>query len=149
LAKKAVTSSQSGYNCAQSVLLALYEQIEHDGEGRFSSKNRGMFWRGTGRCGSTCGALKDRMMAVGIKYASKIAGLKKRAEPTPDAKKLYKQFEKQHGTFFAETKQEKVFKKVCANPIKSATENFLKSKNMVFLFAGNRQKRFNSLPLFN
>ena len=49
----------------------------------------------------------------------------------------------------AKAKQEKVFKKACANPIKSAIENFLKSKNMVFLFAGNRQKRFNSLPLFN
>ena len=80
----------------------------------------------------------------GNQYASNEAGMEKRAETYAKAKKLYKQFEKQHGTVLcrdlikydlsnpeeaAKARQEKVFEKVCANLIKNAVENFLELEN--------------------
>jgi C_GCAxxG_C_C family probable redox protein len=140
LAKQAITHFQSGYNCAQSVLLTLYEYIEPEGKNELIPKIASGFGGGIGRCGSVCGALTGSIMAVGIKHGSNDTGVEKRAKVYANAKTLYKQFEKHHNTVFcrdlikldlsnpeeaAKARQEKVFEKVCANLIKSAIENFL------------------------
>jgi C_GCAxxG_C_C family probable redox protein len=140
LAKQAITHFQSGYNCAQSVLLTLYEYIEPEGKNELIPKIASGFGGGIGRCGSVCGALTGSIMAVGIKYGSNDTGVEKRAKVYANAKMLYKQFEKQHGTVFcrdlikldlsnpeeaAKARQENVFEKVCGNLIKAAIENFL------------------------
>ncbi len=100
--KKAVKTYQSGYNCAQTVLLTLYEQIEPDSKNELIPKIAAGFGGGIGRCGSVCGALTGSLMAVGIKYGSNEAGAEKRAKAYAYAKKLYRQFEKQHGTVFCQ-----------------------------------------------
>ena len=140
LAAKAITHFQSGYNCAECVLLTLYEHIEPEGKNELIPKIAAGFGGGIGRCGSLCGALTGSLMAVGIKYASNETGVEKRAKAYANAKVLYTQFEKQHGTVLCrelikydlsnpeeatKARQEKVFEKICANLIKTAIENFL------------------------
>jgi C_GCAxxG_C_C family probable redox protein len=144
LAQKAIEHYQSGYNCAQSVLLTLYEYLEPEGDSNLVPKIAAGFGGGIGSCGSACGALTGSVMAVGIKYASNKVGMEKRAEAYAKAKKLFKQFEKQNGTVLcrdlikydlsnpeeaAKARQEKVFEKVCVKLIKSAIENFLELEN--------------------
>ena len=144
LTEKAVARFQSGYNCAQSVLLTLYEYLEPEGDSDLIPKIAAGFGGGIGRCSSACGALTGSVMAVGIKYASNEAGIEKRQEAYTKTKKLFEQFEKQNGTVLcrdlikydlsnpeeaAKGRQEKVFEKVCANLIKSAIENFLELEN--------------------
>jgi C_GCAxxG_C_C family probable redox protein len=144
LAEKAVARFQSGYNCAQSVLLTLYEYLEPESHNDLIPKIAAGFGGGIGRCGSACGALTGSVMAVGIKYASNEAGMEKRAETYAKAKKLFKLFEKQNGTVLcrdlikydlsnpeeaAKARQEKAFEKVCQNLIKTAIENFLELEN--------------------
>ncbi len=144
LGGKAIKHFQSGYNCAQSVLLTLYQYLEPEGNSDLIPKIAAGFGGGIGRCGSTCGALTGSIMAVGIKYASNEAGMDKRAETYTKAKKLFKQFETQNGTVLcrdlikydlsnheqaAKARQEKVFEKVCANLIKNAIESFLALEN--------------------
>jgi C_GCAxxG_C_C family probable redox protein len=144
LAQKTVQHFESGYNCAQSVLLTLYEHLEPDGKSELVPKIAAGFGGGIGRCGSVCGALTGSIMAVGIKYAPNETGAEKRAEAYANASALYRQFEKQHGTVFcrnlikydlsnpqeaAKARQKKAFEKVCNKLIKSAIENFLALEN--------------------
>jgi C_GCAxxG_C_C family probable redox protein len=144
LAEKAIIRFQGGYNCAQSVLLTLYEHMEAEGKNELIPKIATGFGGGIGRCGSVCGALTGGVMAVGIKYGTNETGVEKRAKAYAHAQTLYKQFEKQHGTVLcrdlikydlsnpeeaAKARQEKVFEKVCANFIKAAIENFLELEN--------------------
>ena len=144
LAEKAIVRFQGGYNCAQSVLLTLYEHMEAEGKNKLIPKIAAGFGGGIGRCGSVCGALTGSIMAVGIKYAPNETGVEKRAKAYATAQTLYKQFEKQHGTVLcrdlikydlsipemaAKARQERVFEKVCANLIKTAIENFLELEN--------------------
>jgi C_GCAxxG_C_C family probable redox protein len=144
LAQKAVQHFESGYNCAQSVLLTLYEHLEPEGKSELVPKIAAGFGGGIGRCGSVCGALTGSIMAVGIKYAPNEVGVEKRAKAYANARTLYQQFEKQHGTVFcrnlikydlsnpkeaAKARQEKAFEKVCNQLIKSAVENFLALEN--------------------
>lgn len=140
LSEKAIIRFQGGYNCAQSVLLTLYEHLEPDSKNELVPKIATGFGGGIGRCGSVCGALAGSVMAVGIKYGTNETGVEKRAKAYAHAQTLYKQFEKQHGTVLcrdlikldlsnpeeaAKARQEKVFEKICANLIKTAVENFL------------------------
>jgi C_GCAxxG_C_C family probable redox protein len=96
--EKALKNYENGYNCAQSVLLALYEHIAPDGKSKLIPKTAAGFGGGIGRCGSVCGALTGSVMAVGIKYAPNEPGMEKRAKTYANAKALFQQFEKQHGT---------------------------------------------------
>lgn len=140
LAQKAVATYQSGYNCAQSVLLTLYEHLEPESKNDLIPKIAAGFGGGIGRCGSVCGALTGSIMAVGIKYAPNETGIEKRAQAYANAKALYKQFENQHCSVLcrdlikydlsnpeeaAKARQEKAFEKVCHKLIKAAVENFL------------------------
>jgi C_GCAxxG_C_C family probable redox protein len=144
LAQKAVQRFEGGFNCAQSVLLTLYEHLEPEGKSELIPKIAAGFGGGIGRCGSVCGALTGSIMAVGIKYAPNEEGAEKRAKAYANARALYQQFEKQQGTVFcrdlikydlsnpqelAKARQEKAFEKVCAKLIKSAVENFLALEN--------------------
>ncbi len=87
-----------------------------------------------------CGALTGSIMAVGIKYGSNEVSPEKQAKAYAYANKLYKQFEKQHGTVYCrdlikydlskpeeavKARHEKVSEKVCANLIKAGIISFL------------------------
>ncbi len=131
VAEKGIKNFQSGYNCAQTVFLTLYEQIEPNSKNELIPKIAAGFGGGIGRCGSLCGALTGSLMAVGIKYGSNEAGAEKQAKAYAYAQKLYRQFEKQHGTVCcrdlikydlsnpeeaAKARQEKVFRKNLCQP---------------------------------
>ena len=98
LSQKAITYFQSGYNCAQSVLLTLSEYIDPDSKNELIPKIATGFGGGIGGCGSVCGALTGGVMAVGIKYGTNEIGVEKRASAYANAQALYKQFESQHGS---------------------------------------------------
>jgi C_GCAxxG_C_C family probable redox protein len=138
--EKAIKHYQSGYNCAESVLLALFEHIEPDSKNELVPKISAGFGGGIGRCGSVCGALTGAIMAVGIKYASNETAVEKRAKAYAYAKTLLKTFEEQNGTTFcrdlikydlsnneevAKFRQEGIPQKVCSKLIKSSIENYL------------------------
>jgi C_GCAxxG_C_C family probable redox protein len=140
VADQAIAHYKNGYNCAQSVLLALYFHMDLSGENALIPKIAAGFGGGIGRCGSVCGALTGSIMAVGIKNAPNEPGIEKRAQTYAHAKALYKQFEKEQGTVFcrdlikydlsnpeqaAKFRQEKIQEKVCYKLIKAAVENFL------------------------
>ena len=138
--EKAIKHYQSGYNCAESVLLALSEYIEPKSENELIPKIAAGFGGGIGRCGSVCGALTGSIMAVGIKFASNDTAVEKRAKAYAYAKTLLKQFEGQNGTTLcrdlikydlsnpeevAKFRQEGIPQKVCSKLIKVSIENFL------------------------
>lgn len=140
VADQAIAHFKNGYNCAQSVLLALYEHMDTNGENSLIPKIAAGFGGGIGRCGSVCGALTGSILAVGIKYAPNEPGIEKRAQTYANAKTLYKQFETKQGTVFcrdlikydlsnpeeaAKFREEKIQEKVCQRLIKDAVENFL------------------------
>jgi C_GCAxxG_C_C family probable redox protein len=138
--EKSLKYYQSGYNCAESVLLALYEHLEPKGKNELIPKIAAGFGGGIGRCGSVCGALTGSIMAVGIKYADNDSAVQKRAQAYVNAKTLLKQFEKQQGTTFCRDlikydlsnseelekfRKEGLPQKVCSKVIAAAIENFL------------------------
>jgi len=138
--EKGLKNFQSGLNCAQSVLLALYQHIEPRAQNDLIPKIASAFGGGIGRCGSVCGALSGSIMAVGIKYGSNEVDREKLMKLYAHAAKLYKQFENEHGTTMcrdlvkydlsnpeeaAKARQEKVFEKVCVNFLKTAITSFL------------------------
>lgn len=138
LAQKAITRFQSGYNCAQSVLLTLYEQMNPVSKNELIPKIATGFGGGIGRCGFVCGALTGSIMAVGIKCGSNDPSVEKRAIAYATAQVLLKQFERRHGTVFcrdlikldlsnpqevAKARREQVFEKVCTNLIETVIED--------------------------
>jgi C_GCAxxG_C_C family probable redox protein len=140
LCQKALTYFRSGYNCAQSVLLTLFEYIDPESKNDLIPRIATGFGGGIGRCGSVCGALTGGIIVVGIKYGTNEVGLEKRAKAYTNAQTLFKQFEKQHGSVMcrdlfkydlsdpqqaAEARQNKAFEKVCHRLIKSVIESYL------------------------
>lgn len=89
-AKKAVAHFKEGYNCAQSVLLAMQEywNVEDPLEPKAASP----FGGGIGRRGSLCGALTGGVIAIGSKYGTNIPALKEREKAYSLALKFYNQF---------------------------------------------------------
>lgn len=129
-----------GYNCAQAVLLTLYQHMNPQENNQVIPKIATGFGGGMGRCGSVCGALTGAVMAAGLKYGSNQIDNQKKLEVYAKTQTLFKQFEKQYGTVncrdligcdlstpegLAKAKQEGVFEKVCSKFIKSAVEAFL------------------------
>ena len=96
LCEKAVAHFNEGYNCAQSVLLTMYEHW--NGKNELIPKIATGFGGGIGRCGSVCGALAGGVMAIGIKYGTNEPSLEKRLDTYELTQKFYKEFEKQHGS---------------------------------------------------
>jgi C_GCAxxG_C_C family probable redox protein len=140
LGEKAAKYHRDGYNCAQAVLLALYEHMYPEQKDAVIPKIATGFGGGMGRCGSVCGALTGAFMAVGLKYGANEINLQKKADAYAKTQTLYKLFEKQHGSVmcrnlikydlsnpeqFAKAKQEDAFEKVCTVLIKSVIKDFL------------------------
>jgi C_GCAxxG_C_C family probable redox protein len=98
LCEKAATYFSEGYNCAQSVLLTMCEYW--NGKNHLIPKIATGFGGGIGRCGSVCGALTGGVMAIGIKYGTNEPSVEKRLLAYELSQKLYKTFEKQHGSVF-------------------------------------------------
>jgi C_GCAxxG_C_C family probable redox protein len=96
VSKKAVVYFHEGYNCAQSVLLAIseYWNIRNDLIPKIASG----FGGGIGRCGSVCGALTGGVMAIGIRYGTNESSLEKRLRSYELAQSLCRRFNQRHGS---------------------------------------------------
>jgi C_GCAxxG_C_C family probable redox protein len=140
LGEKAAKRHLDGYNCAQAVLLTLYEYMNPGEKNVAVPKIASGFGGGMGRCGNVCGALTGAFMAVGLKYGANEVNPEKKADAYLKTQTLLKLFEKQHGSImcrdlikcdlstpegFAKAKQQDVFEKVCSVLIKSAVADFL------------------------
>jgi len=135
LCEKAVTRFLDGYNCAQSVLLTMFEQW--NGKNELIPRIATAFGGGIGRCGSVCGALAGGVMVLGIKYGTNEPSAEKRLKAYELSQRLYKQFETQHGSVLCreligydlsnpdeleKARKAKVFEEKCANFVRSAIE---------------------------
>jgi len=98
LCEKAAAYFSDGYNCAQSVLLTMFEHW--NGENPVIPKIATGFGSGIGRCGSICGALTGGVMAIGIKHGTNEPFSKKRLLVYELTQKLYKKFEEENGSAF-------------------------------------------------
>jgi len=138
LSEKAAKNFSEGYNCAQSVLLTMFEYW--NGKSELVPKIATGFGGGIGRCGSVCGALTGGVMALGIRCGTNEPVLEKRLKAYESARKLYKHFEKQHGTVLCreligydlsnpkeleKARKSKVFEEKCANYIETVVEALL------------------------
>lgn len=135
LSEKAVGRFLEGYNCAQSVLLTIFEHWNCENE--LVPKIATAFGGGIGRCGSVCGALSGGVMAIGIKYGTNEPSFKKRLRAYELANEFYKRFEKQHGSVLCreligydlsnpeesdKARKEKVSEEKCVNFVRKAVE---------------------------
>jgi C_GCAxxG_C_C family probable redox protein len=138
LSEKAAGLFQEGYNCAQSVLLTMFEHW--NGKDEVIPKIATGFGGGIGRCGSICGALTGGVMAVGIKYGTNEPSLEKRLKAYELAQKFYKSFEKQHGSVLCReligydlsvaeelerAREAKIFEEKCVNFVRKAVETVI------------------------
>ncbi|NWF86674.1 C_GCAxxG_C_C family protein [Candidatus Bathyarchaeota archaeon] len=136
LSEKAAEHFREGYNCAQSVLLTMFEHWSSYENNLIPNIATG-FGGGIGRCGSICGALAGGVMTIGIKYGTDEPSLEKRLKAYELAQKLYKQFEKHHGSVFCreligydlsnpkqleEAKKANVFEERCSQFIRKTVE---------------------------
>ena len=96
LAEKAAYHFSEGYNCAQSVLLTMFEHWK--GTNDLVPKVATAFGSGIGRCGSVCGALTGGAMAISIKYGTNDTSLEKRLKTYKVAQKFYRKFLQRHGS---------------------------------------------------
>jgi C_GCAxxG_C_C family probable redox protein len=135
LSEKAVKRFLEGYNCAQSVLLTIFEQW--NGKNELVPKVATAFGGGIGRCGSVCGALSGGIMAIGIKYGSNEPSVEKRLRAYALAKEFYRRFEKKHGNVLCreligydlsnpeeldKAREERVYEEKCVNFVRGAVE---------------------------
>jgi len=133
LCEKAATRFLKGYNCAQSVLLTVFEHW--NGENELIPKIATAFGGGIGRCGSVCGVLTGGVMALGIRYGTNEPSVENRLKAYELAQKFYKQFERQHGSVLCrelivydlsnpeeleKARKAKVFEEKCVNFVKKA-----------------------------
>jgi len=131
--EKAATRFLEGYNCAQSVLLTMFEHW--NGKNELIPKIATAFGGGIGRCGSVCGVLTGGVMALGIKYGTNEPSVENRLKAYELAHKFYKQFERQHGSVLCrelivydlsnpeeleKARKAKVFEEKCVNFVKKA-----------------------------
>jgi len=96
LGKKAAEHFIEGYNCAQSVLLTVFDHYNLTNE--LVPKIATGFGGGIGRCGSICGALTGGVMAISVIYGTNEPLMKKRLKAYETARKFYEQFEAQNGS---------------------------------------------------
>jgi len=133
LCEKAATRFLEGYNCAQSVLLTMFEHW--NGKNELIPKIATAFGGGIGRCGSVCGVLTGGVMALGIRYGTNEPSVENRLKAYELAHKFYKQFERQHGSVLCreligydlsnpeeleKARKAKVFEEKCVNFVKKA-----------------------------
>jgi C_GCAxxG_C_C family probable redox protein len=138
LSEKAATRFLEGYNCAQSILLTMFEHW--NGENELIPKIATAFGGGIGRCGSVCGALTGGVMALGIKYGTNEPSLEKRLKVYKLAQKFFKRFEKHHGSVLCqeligydlsvpeeleEARRARILEEKCVNFVKEAVETLI------------------------
>lgn len=138
LREKAVNRFLEGYNCAQSVLLTMFEHW--NGENVLIPKIATAFGGGIGRCGSVCGALTGGVMAIGIRYGTNEPSVEERLKAYNIANKFYKRFETRNKSVFCKeligydlskadelekARKKNVFKEKCVNFIRAAVELLL------------------------
>jgi len=138
LCEKAVKHFREEYNCAQSVLLTMFEHW--NGKSELIPKIATAFGAGIGRCGSVCGALTGGVMAIGIRYGTNEPSLEKRLRAYELAERFYKQFERQHGSVLCreligydlsnpeeleQARKTKVFEEQCVNFVRKTVETLL------------------------
>lgn len=124
-----------GYNCAQSVLLAMYEHW--NGKSELIPKISTAFGGGIGRCGSVCGALTGGIMVLGIKFGTNEPSVEKRLKAYELAQKFYEQFEELHGSVLCheligynlsspkeleKAQETKVFEEKCVSFVRTAVK---------------------------
>jgi C_GCAxxG_C_C family probable redox protein len=96
LAEQAVNHFLEGYNCAQSVLLTMFQ--DENGKNILVPKIASGFGAGIGRCGSICGALTGGVMVISLRHGTNEPSAEKRLRSYELSAQLYKQFELRHGT---------------------------------------------------
>ena len=142
LCEKAAKRFLEGYNCAQSVLLTIFEHW--NGENEFIPKIATAFGGGIGHLGSLCGALTGGVIAIGIRYGTNEPKLEKRLKAYQLAQEFYKRFEKENGSVFCreiigydlsvpeeseKALNSKVFDEKCVFIVKNAVKNLLEFVN--------------------
>lgn len=138
LCEKAAARFREGYNCAQSVLLTMFEYW--DGKSELIPKIATAFGAGIGRCGSTCGALTGGIMAIGVKYGTNKPSVEERLNAYKLAQKLYKKFEASYGSVLCreligynlsvpkelkKAREAKVFEEKCTEFVKRVVETLI------------------------
>ena len=96
--EKAASLFRGGYNCAQSVLLAMQDFWNE--KKTFEPKIASAFGGGIGGRGSLCGALTGGVIAIGQKYGSNKPIDKEREKAYFLALKFYDGFQKELGSVF-------------------------------------------------
>jgi len=93
---EAVGFFQEGYNCAQSIVLAMQKfwKVEKPLEPKVASA----FGGGIGRGGSICGALTGGVIAIGLKYGTNNPLAEEREKAYLLALKFFNQFRKDCGS---------------------------------------------------
>ncbi len=94
--QNAVDYHLEGYNCAQSVLLAMFEHW--GGKNDLIPKVATAFGGGIGRSGSVCGALAGGVIFIGAKYGTNGSSADERTEAYDIANKFYSQFWARNGS---------------------------------------------------
>ena len=135
LCEKAAKHFLESYNCAQSVLLTMFEHWNCKSE--LVPKIATAFGGGIGMCGSVCGALTGGVMAIGIRFGTNEPSMEKRSKAYRMAEKLFKQFEKEHGSVLCrklvgydltnpeekkKARESKVFQHKCADFVRKTVE---------------------------
>jgi C_GCAxxG_C_C family probable redox protein len=144
LGKRAAQLHLKGYNCAQTVLLVLYEYMYPEAKSELIPKVATGLGGGIGRCGNICGALTGAVLAVGLKYGANEIDPDAKALSYAKTQMLFHKFEVRYGSVnclslikhdlstaegFAKAKEEKTFENICSQLIKSVVANFLKLDN--------------------
>jgi C_GCAxxG_C_C family probable redox protein len=138
LLEKASKRFLEGYNCAQSVLLTMFEYW--NGKNVLIPKIATGFGGGIGRRGSVCGALTGGVMAIGTRFGTNVPSAEKRQQSYKLSQALYRQFELRHGSVFCrelihydlsnpeeleKARKTKVFEERCTSYVRTAIEVLL------------------------
>ncbi len=138
ISQNAINYHLEGYNCAQSVLLAMFEHW--NGKNELIPKVATAFGGGIGRSGSVCGALTGGVIFIGAKYGTNNSSAEERAKAYDLANKFYSQFRTRNGSVLCReligynlsdpeemerAKKANVFHEKCSGFIKSAVEILL------------------------
>ena len=94
--EEAVSHFNEGFNCAQSVLLAMQKfwEVKNPLEPKVASA----FGGGIGRRGSLCGALTGGVIAIGLRYGTNTPSSSTREQAYSMALEFFKRFEKECGS---------------------------------------------------
>lgn len=131
---KAKKAHESGFNCAQSVLYALADNVGLDAE--LALKISSGFAGGM-RSGEVCGAVSGAIMAIGLKYGYSDGTYKDKKKYYTVVKKFQKEFKEKNNTILCREllgidlsirngediiRQNNLFVKLCREFIQDAAE---------------------------